>query len=120
METLLFLCYICNTGIVMVSGMVKGGLAGRRTVHVSVRAPESVVRAIGLLVDLGLFKDRSDFVNYAIYEALRRYLSSVRIEVAPELVDRYFELLREVSPRLSEGEVLRVLRDERGGEKGSG
>ena len=87
--------------------------SNKRTVHVSVRAPENVVKVINLLVDLGLFKDKSDFINYALQETVRKYLSSIRLEITPELIDKYFELLEEASPRLSEEEILRVLEDAR-------
>ena len=87
--------------------------SNKRTVHVSVRAPENVVKAINLLVDLGLFKDKSDFINYALQETLRKYLSSIRIEITPELIDKYFELLEEASPQLPEEEILKVLEDAR-------
>ncbi|USS41019.1 hypothetical protein NF865_02020 [Thermococcus aggregans] len=83
----------------------------KRTVHVSVRAPENVIKAINLLVDLGLFKDKSDFINYALQETVRKYLSSIKLEITPELIDKYFELLEKASPRLSEEEILKVLGD---------
>lgn len=83
------------------------------TVHVSVRVPERVARAISLLVELGLFKDKSDFVNYALHEALRKHLLNLRIEVSSEVVEKYFRLVDEVSPRLPEEEVVRVLKDAR-------
>jgi len=92
---------------------VKKKKSNKRTVHLSVRAPENVVKTINLLVDIGLFKDKSDFINYALQETLRKYLSSIRIEITPELIDKYFELLEEASPQLPEEEILKVLEDAR-------
>ncbi len=84
-----------------------------RTVHVSVRAPENVVRGIDLLVDLGLFKDKSDFINYALQETLRKYLSNIKLNLTPEIVNKYFEAVKEASPKLSEEEILELLEEVR-------
>ena len=99
--------------------------SGEKTalVHVSVRVPANVVRIADMLVELGLFKDRSDFINYAMREALKELLPRIRIEATPGLVKRYFRLLKEVSPCLSEDEALHLvkeIRGERKKEKGGG
>ena len=82
-----------------------------KTKQLSVRVPESILECINLLVDLGLFKDRSDFINYSLKEVLKEYLMNIKINVTPELVDKYFATLRQVSPRLSEKESLNLLKD---------
>ena len=80
-------------------------------VHVSVRVPAGVVRVADMLVELGLFKDRSDFINYAMRETLKEFLPKIRVEVTPELVERLFRRLEEVSPRLSEEEILQIVKE---------
>jgi len=92
-------------------------------VHVSVRVPAGIVKAADMLVELGLFKDRSDFIVYAMREALKEFLPRVKVEVTPELIEKYFELVERVSPRLSEEEVVQLVkavRSEKRREKGSG
>ncbi|MFA4640703.1 hypothetical protein QDY65_04560 [Pyrococcus kukulkanii] len=93
--------------------LVKKKKSTRKTVHISVRVPENVVKAIEILVELGFFKDKSDFVNYALQETLKEYLSNVRIKMTSELVEKYFELLEKASPKLSEKEVLKILEEVR-------
>jgi len=80
-------------------------------VHVSVRVPAGVVRVADMLVELGLFKDRSDFINYAMRETLKEFLPKIRVEVTLELVERLFRRLEEVSPRLSEEEILQIVKE---------
>lgn len=77
----------------------------------SVRVPAGVVRVADMLVELGLFKDRSDFINYAMRETLKEFLPKIRVEVTPELVERLFRRLEEVSPRLSEEEILQIVKE---------
>ena len=88
----------------------------------TVRVPRGIVRIADMLVKLGLFKDRSDFINYAMREALKEFLSRIRIEVTPELTEIYFRLVEETSPCLTEDEILHLvkeIRSERRKEKGS-
>ena len=77
----------------------------------SVRVPAGVVRVADMLVELGLFKDRSDFINYAMRETLKEFLPKIRVEVTLELVERLFRRLEEVSPRLSEEEILQIVKE---------
>ena len=86
-------------------------MRGEGRVHVSVRVPAGVVRIADMLVELGLFRDRSDFINYAMRETLKEFLPRIRVEVTPELVERLFKLIEEASPRLSEEEVVRLVKE---------
>jgi len=114
------MCYVCITYLDAAMPRRKRKTA---LVHVSVRIPVGIVKIADVLVELGLFKDRSDFVNYAMREAVREFLPRIRVEVTPELVEQYFRLVEEVSPRLSEEEVVelvKAIRDERKREKSCG
>jgi len=82
-----------------------------KTKQLSIRVPESILECINLLVDLGLFKDRSDFINYSLKEVLKEYLMNIKINISPEIVDKYFVTLEQVSPRLSEKESLKLLKN---------
>ncbi|MGQ4915583.1 MAG: hypothetical protein ACP6IU_12710 [Candidatus Asgardarchaeia archaeon] len=82
-----------------------------RTRHLSVRVPENILESIELLVNLGLFKDKSDFINYSLQETLMKYLMNTKIEITPELINRYFETLEQVSPKLSEKESLKLIKE---------
>ncbi|OYT30669.1 MAG: hypothetical protein B6U94_05980 [Thermofilum sp. ex4484_79] len=88
-------------------------------VHVTVRVPRGIVKIADILVELGFFKDRSDFINYAMRETIKEFLPKIRIKITPELIERYFKLVEEVSPRLSEEEVVQLVKEIRD-EKESG
>jgi len=93
------------------SGTKKRKTTKVRTRHLSVRVPENILECINLLVELGLFKDRSDFINYSLQETLKKYLLNIKIKVTPELIDKYFVTLERISPRLSEEETLKLLKE---------
>ena len=84
-----------------------------QTQQLSVRVPQNVLECINLLVDLGLFKDRSDFINYSLQESLKKYLMNIKIEVSPEIIDKYFATLGDVSPKLPEEKALEILKETR-------
>jgi len=88
-------------------------------VHVTVRVPRGIVKIADILVELGFFKDRSDFINYAMRETIKEFLPKIRIKITLELIERYFKLVEEVSPRLSEEEVVQLVKEIRD-EKESG
>lgn len=85
----------------------------------TVRVPRGIVKIADILVELGFFKDRSDFINYAMRETIKEFLPKIRIKITPELIERYFKLVEEVSPRLSEEEVVQLVKEIRD-EKESG
>ncbi len=86
-------------------------------VHVSVRIPEGTLKIADMLVDLGIFKDRSDVINYAIKQTLKEYLQKIRIQVTPQFIESYFKLLEQASPRLTEEEAARLVEEIRGEQK---
>ncbi|RLE92992.1 MAG: hypothetical protein DRJ55_04095 [Thermoprotei archaeon] len=86
-------------------------------VHVSVRIPEGTLKIADMLVDLGIFKDRSELINYAIKQTLKEYLLNIRIQVTPQLVESYFKLLEQASPRLTEEEAARIAEEIRSEQK---
>jgi len=54
---------------------------------ISVRIPEFVDRQIGALVELGLFKDRSDFINYALQKALFEMFDKIVISPSEDVIE---------------------------------
>ena len=54
---------------------------------ISVRIPEFVDRQIEALVELGLFKDRSDFINYALQKALFEMFDKIVISPSEDVIE---------------------------------
>ncbi|NPB03991.1 MAG: type II toxin-antitoxin system ParD family antitoxin, partial [Thermotogae bacterium] len=54
---------------------------------ISVRIPEFVDRQIEALVELGLFKDRSDFINYALQKALFEMFDKIVIFPSEDVIE---------------------------------
>lgn len=82
-----------------------------RNKYLRIRVPEDVLECINILVDLGLFKDRNEFINYSLQETIKNYLMNIKIEITPELINRYFTTLEQISPGSSEEETLKLLKD---------
>jgi Arc/MetJ-type ribon-helix-helix transcriptional regulator len=63
--------------------------AARRnpTKIISVRIPEFVDRQIEALVELGLFKDRSDFINCALQKALFEMFDKIVISHSEDVIE---------------------------------
>jgi len=79
-----------------------------KTKIISVRIPEFVDRRISDLISLGLFKDRSDFVNYAIQRALLEIIEKMEIVQLPSEEVRIVLSTKPKSP-ISEKEILEVI-----------
>lgn len=69
---------------------------------ISVRIPESVVQQIEALVELGLFKDRTDFINYAIQKALFEMLDKIVISPPEDVVKLVLSQKPEAPPTWEE------------------
>ncbi|AEC52083.1 hypothetical protein PNA2_1167 [Pyrococcus sp. NA2] len=61
---------------------------GRNPIKIiSVRIPEFVDKQIEALVELGLFKDRSDFINYALQKILFEMFDKIIIYLSEDVVE---------------------------------
>jgi len=54
---------------------------------ISVRIPEFVDRQIEALVELGLFKDRSDFINYALQKTLFDMFDKIVVAPSEDVIE---------------------------------
>ena len=84
---------------------------GIRTKHLSVRVPECVLEGINLLIDLGFFKDKSDFINYALQESLKGYLMNIKLNLTQDVIDKYLKVLDKISPNLPEQEAVKLVKE---------
>ena len=80
-----------------------------KTKIISVRIPEFIDRRISDLISLGLFKDRSDFVNYAIQRALLEIIEKMEIVQLPSEEEVRVVLSTKPKAPISEKEILEVI-----------
>ena len=80
-----------------------------KTKVISFRIPVFIEQQIDALVELGLFKDRTDFLNYAIQKALFELVDKIVVPPSEEVVDLILSL-EPVSPA-SDDEVMGVMKD---------
>jgi len=76
---------------------------------ISVRIPEFVDRQIEALVELGLFKDRSDFINYALQKALFEMFDKIVIFPSEDVIE--LVLSQEPNAPSTEEEIREVIED---------
>lgn len=82
---------------------------GPKTKVISFRIPVFIEQQIDTLVELGLFKDRTDFLNYAIQKALFELVDKIVVSPSEEVIDLMLSL-EPVSP-VSDDEMKEVMRD---------
>ena len=80
-----------------------------KTKIISVRIPEFIDRRISDLISLGLFKDRSDFVNYAIQRALLEIIEKMEIVQLPSEEEVRVVLSTKPKAPISEKEIPEVI-----------
>ncbi|NJE09262.1 hypothetical protein E3E31_12160 [Thermococcus sp. M39] len=80
-----------------------------KTKVVSFRIPVFVEQQIDALVELGLFKDRTDFLNYAIQKTLFELVDKIVIPPSEEVLN--FVLSLEPAFPLSDDEIREVMKD---------
>ena len=80
-----------------------------KTKVISFRIPVFVEQQIDTLVELGLFKDRTDFLNYAIQKALFELVDKIVIPPSEEVIN--FVLSLEPASPISDDEMKEVMKD---------
>jgi len=76
---------------------------------ISVRIPEFVDEQIEALVELGLFKDRSDFINYALQKALFEMFDKIVIFPSEDVIE--LVLSQEPNAPSTEEDIREVIED---------
>ncbi|NJE26445.1 hypothetical protein E3E22_07415 [Thermococcus sp. MV5] len=80
-----------------------------KTKVVSFRIPVFIEQQIDTLVELGLFKDRTDFLNYAIQKALFELVDKIVVPPSEEVLDFVLSLEPTFTP--SDDEIGEVMKD---------
>ncbi|USH00444.1 hypothetical protein K1720_02990 [Thermococcus argininiproducens] len=80
-----------------------------KTRVVSFRIPVFIEQQIDTLVELGLFKDRTDFLNYAIQKTLFELVDKIVIPPSEEVLDFVLSLEPTFTP--SDDEIGEVMKD---------
>jgi len=87
----------------------KNTKGGPKTKVVSFRIPVFIEQQIDTLVELGLFKDRTDFLNYAIQKTLFELVDKIVVPSSEEVLDFVLSLEPTFTP--SDDEIGEVMKD---------